>query len=573
MSAKTISAAVIALLLVALGVWASPASAAEEFEKYAVESVSTSLSTTQAGAHADFTNVITLTHTESGVQHPYALTRDVEVHLPPGLTGNPQLFPRCTEVQLGNLPEESECPVDSQVGVAVVTLGGAYPGTFTEPLYNMPSPGGDIVARFGLYAALWPAFINVRVDPADYSLVASVEGAPSASGLIKATTTLWGVPAAPSHDELRLTPLESINNEFPIGGRKATLPEAPFLSNPTDCSLQREISVTARSYQLPESPSTMSAPFPQITGCGKLTFNPEFSLTPTNPEASAPTGLETELVVPQDESPQGLATSTLKGAVVALPEGMTVNPSAGNGLEGCSAEQVGFEKNEPSHCPEAAKLGSAEVDVPALERPLKGYVYQRTPEPGHLFRFWLVTDEQGVHLKLPAEIEANPLTGQLTTVFNGIPSLGGNPQLPFSRLRLDIFGGSEAPLATPASCGTYQTHFQFSPWSGKAPAEGNAPMTINGGCGKGGFNPSLAAGTLDPSAGSFAPFAMTLTRQDGEGNPKTIALHLPQGLLAKLGGVPLCPDAGAATGNCPASSQVGTVTAAAGVGGAPLWIP
>jgi hypothetical protein len=66
---------------------------------------------------------------------------------------------------------------------------------------------------------------------------------------------------------------------------------------------------------------------------------------------------------------------------------------------------------------------------------------------------------------------------------------------------------------------------------------------------------------------------MTLTRQDGEANPKTLAVHLPQGLLAKLGGVPLCSDAGAATGNCPASSQIGTITAATGVGGAPLWIP
>jgi hypothetical protein len=66
---------------------------------------------------------------------------------------------------------------------------------------------------------------------------------------------------------------------------------------------------------------------------------------------------------------------------------------------------------------------------------------------------------------------------------------------------------------------------------------------------------------------------MSLTRQDGEANPKTISVHLPQGLLAKLGGVPLCSDADAATGACPASSQVGTVTASAGVGTTPLWVP
>jgi hypothetical protein len=66
---------------------------------------------------------------------------------------------------------------------------------------------------------------------------------------------------------------------------------------------------------------------------------------------------------------------------------------------------------------------------------------------------------------------------------------------------------------------------------------------------------------------------MTLTRQDGEANPQSLSMHLPQGLLAKLAGVPLCPEPGASEGSCPAGSQVGAITAAAGVGGAPLWIP
>jgi hypothetical protein len=552
---------------------ASPASAAEEFEKYALESVSASLSTNQAGAHADFTTVFELSHTESGIPKPYAFTRDVEVKLPPGVIGNPQGIPRCTVAQLGEAPAEAECPVSSQVGITEVTLGGNHPGTFVEPIYNMPSPGGDVVARLGFYAAIYPTFLEVRVNPIDYSIVATIEGASSAAGLIKATTTLWGVPASPAHDEQRLTPLEAANGEFPPGGRPAGLPEAPFMTNPTDCSLARQITVKATSYQLPESPTTMSAPFPQITGCGKLGFEPSFTAIPTNPEASAPTGLDAELAIPQDESPQSIATSTLKSAVVALPEGMTINPAAGDGLEGCSPAQVGFQTTEASHCPNGSKIGSAEVEVPALERTLQGAVYQRTPEEGKLFRFWLVTDEQGVHLKLPAEIQANPLTGQLTTVFDGIPPLGGLPQVPVAAFRLHVVGGPRAPLATPASCGTYQTHFQFTPWSGKAPVVGDTAMQITSGCNKGGFSPGLAAGTLNFSAGKFSPFTMTLTRQDGEANPKTLAVHMPQGLLAKLGGVPLCSDADATTGNCPAGSQVGTVTAATGVGGAPLWIP
>jgi hypothetical protein len=572
---RRLSARIAALLvgLLSLGLLsAASASADLEPDKYALESIGASLSTSQAGAHADFTTDFALTNNNN---EPYALTRDIIVSLPPGMIGNPQVFPRCSVAQLGEEPSESQCPQDAQLGVSEVTLGGENNGTMISPIYNMYAPGGDsdIVARFGLFAGPYPAIINVRVNPIDYSLIAAVEGAPAAALLISASTTLWGVPADPVHDVLRLTPQEGLEQELPPGGRPSGQPEIPFLSNPTDCSLEREISITAISYQAPDNPSTLTAPFPEISGCGKLAFNPKFSATPTNPEAFAPTGLDAVLEIPQTEAPNDLASSALKGAVVTLPDGLTINPSAGDGLTGCSPEQVAFGTTAPPNCPGAAKIGSVEMDVPALERTLHGSVYQRTPEgPGKQFRFWLVTDEQGVRLKLPAEIQANPLTGQLTTVFAGIPSLGGNPQVPFEELRLHVFGGPRAPLATPG-CGAYSTRYEFSPWSGKAPAIGDAPMQIVSGCGKGGFSPKLEAGTVSARAGSFSPFTMTLTRQDGEANPQGLSVHLPQGLLAKLAGVPLCPEASAASGNCPAGSKVGSLTAAAGVGGAPLWIP
>lgn len=570
MGARSFRLSALHLALSAVVLAAPAAANAGSFDEYHLESVSTSLSNQQAGAHADFTTSFQLA-TEGF--DPHGRTRDVLVSLPPGMIGNPQRFPRCSLAQLGESPAESECPQDAQLGVTEVTLGGAINGTLVEPVYNMYSPGGDIVARFGFFAAGWPVVINVRVNPVDYSLTAGVEGAPAPATIIGASTTLWGVPPAPVHDELRLTPAEALARERPPGGRPSDLPEIPFLSNPTQCGVSRQVTVTAVSYQAPDHPSTKSAPFPQIFGCESLTFNPSLSLTPTNPEASAPTGLDAVLDVPQDEAPHDLANSTLKTAAVTLPEGFTINPAAADGLEACSPEQVGFEKGRSSQCPEASKLGSVEMEVPALEHTLHGSVYQRTPEGDHLFRFWVVTDEQGVHLKLPAEIEANPVTGQLSTVFGGIPSLGGNPQVPFRELRLHIFGGPRAPIATPSGCGTYQADFSFAPWSGKPSSTGPAPMQITSGCRKGGFNPLLAAGTLSPRAGSFSPFVMTLTREDGEGTPEELAVHLPQGLLAKLGGVPLCPEAAAASADCPADSKVGTLTAAAGVGGAPLWIP
>jgi hypothetical protein len=554
--------------MVALFAHVGSASAAEE---YAVESASATLSSTQAGAHADLTINFKLTESEAGA--PFATTRDITVALPPGMIGNPQNFPRCTPVQFGTATEASECPQDSQVGMTQITLGGVLNGNFTEPIYNVVPAGEDVVARLGFYAALYPVFINVRVDPIDYGLTASIEGAPAAAELISASTTLWGLPAAESHDVFRLTPQEANEKNGPPQGRKSGLPEAPFLSNPTSCTTQRQISVTATSYQLPSAPSTLSAPFPAITGCGKLSFEPKLTVTPTNPEASAPTGVDADLQVPQDETPQGRATSALKSANVLLPPGLTINPAAGDGLAACSGAEVGFETTAPPDCPDAAKIGSAEIDVPALERVLRGAVYQRTPEPGHLFRFWLVTDELGVRLKLPAEIVADPVTGQLRTIFIGLAALGGNPQVPVADLKLHVFGGPRAPLSTPSTCGTYQTHYEFAPWSGRPATVGDTPMLITSGCGKGGFSPGLSAGTLNPAAGRYSTFVLQLTRQDGEANPQVLEVTLPKGLLAKLGGVPLCPDPLALSGACAAPTRVGTVAAAAGVGGAPLWIP
>jgi len=564
--------AILICFVVLLAVGAPPAVAEKEFDKYDIKSVGAELSTNQAGAHADFTASFELTSTEEVLPKPYGFTRDIVVKLPPGVIGNPQRFQRCTLGELGEKPQESECPQDAQVGVTEIRLAGDINTTLTEPIYNMVSPGGEIVARLGFFAGLYPTVVDVRVNPIDYSLEAAVEGASAVAEVIAADTTLWGVPASPIHDELRLTPQEALKQELPSEGRASGQPEIPFLSNPTDCALQREISVTAVSYRQPDQPKNLSAPFPVIGGCEKLIFESSITLTPTNPEAFAPTGIDAVVKFPQDETPNGLATSTLKGAVVSLPEGMSINPAAGDGLEACSADQVGFETTNQSDCPDAAKIGSAELEVPALEATLHGSVYQRTPEPGKLFRFWLVTDEQGVHLKLPAEITTNPLTGQVTTVFNGIPSLGGNPQVPVEEIRLHIFGGPRAPLATPG-CGTYQSHYEFTPWSGRPAVSGDTPMQITTGCSKGGFAPQLQAGTTSSLAGAFSPFTMTLTRQDGEANPQSLRLHLPQGLTAKLAGVPLCPEPGASSGECPSSSQVGSVAAATGVGGAPLWIP
>jgi hypothetical protein len=97
-------------------------------------------------------------------------------------------------------------------------------------------------------------------------------------------------------------------------------------------------------------------------------------------------------------------------------------------------------------------------------------------------------------------------------------------------------------------------------------------MTINEGCSQP-FSPKLDAGTTNPVAGKFSPLVVDLERGDGEQALRGFELKLPDGLLAKIKGVGRCSEAQAAAGTCPADSKLGSVTASAGPGADPLWVP
>ena len=370
----------LAAVLLAIVIQLAAGASAAEFDKYALESVSASLSSSQAGAHADFTTNFTLSSVDN---NPYALTRDIQVSLPAGVFGDPQAFPTCTELQFGTTPTRSECPEDSQVGVTEITLGGANAGTFTEPVYNMPVPEGDLVAHFGFFAASYPGYIDVRLDPNDETLVATVEGAPAAAELIAATTTLWGVPASPAHDFQRMTPAEAATGDTPPR-RKSNLPETPFMTNPDSCDQAREVGFTLTSYQLPEFHVSKSGAFPEMTGCELVGFAPQTSVKPTSEQASTGTGLDYEANFPAKGLEYGslLYDSEAKRVEVLLPEGMTVNPSEAVGLGVCSEADLARETYDSppnTGCPETSKIGTITAPSPVLDRTPEGALYLATP--------------------------------------------------------------------------------------------------------------------------------------------------------------------------------------------------
>jgi hypothetical protein len=280
--------------------------------------------------------------------------------------------------------------------------------------------------------------------------------------------------------------------------------------------------------------------------------------------------LDVQLKVPQNTGPDGLAASDMRKAVVTLPPGMTVSASSASGLGACGLTEIGIGTNAAPTCPASSKIGRVTIHTPLLDEPLEGDVLlakQRDNPFGSLLALYLAVPGPGLYLKLPGKVETDPATGQLTVSFSD------TPQLPFETLSMELDSGSRAPLVNPNTCGEFPVEAEFVPWSGTAAVHGHSSLKIDQGCSSGGFRPALAAGTADPTAGTFSPFTLQVTRQDGEANLSRIDATLPPGLLAKLAGVPLCGDAQAATGNCPAASQVGTTTVGAGAGPSPIYVP
>ncbi|HET8954511.1 MAG TPA: hypothetical protein VFN18_02505 [Solirubrobacterales bacterium] len=590
--------ALFSLALFALA--ASSAQAADEFDKYEIESASASLSSLQAGAHADFTTALRLSADAEG--QAYANTRDVVVELPAGIFGNPEAFPKCSVVQLSTVVEKSECPQDSQVGSIDITISGTINGTFSEPVYNMPAPGGRFVARFGFFAGLYTVFINVRVDPETQALIAEARSTPAAVALIESVITFWGVPADPKHDPARITPVEARDGTGPPGGRPSTLPETPFMTNPTSCGQERRIEITATSYQEAQAPRTISAPFPQIAGCSALEFSPTTELKPTTGQGTSGSGLDYSLAMPTKGLEFGHLRygSESKRAEVILPEGMSVNPSQAEGIGVCSQADLARETYDgppDQGCPETSKIGSVIATTPVIDRDAVGSLYLAKPYEnpfGSLIAVYMVlkVPDRGILVKLPGKVTTDPVTGRITTVFDDIP------QLPVATFQLHFREGARAPLVTPPACGSYSALSNFSPWA----APGSLLTTSNafditsgpdhGPCPTGGlppFRPSLLAGTVNNAAGTHSPFDVRITRSDAEQEITNFSIKLPPGIVGKLAGIPFCPDAAIAaatarTGvhggeeelaapSCPAASEVGHTLVGAGVGQVLVYVP
>jgi len=556
-----------------------------------------SLSSSQAGAHADVTTAFQLNTTTDpkGKVVPDGNVKDVEVELPPGLVGDAQAMPKCTPSQL-SASVFSKCPTDTQVGFARVEL--SVGGYFPVGVFNMAPDAGE-PAAFGFVIIGVPVTMSVRPrTDGDYGLTAVISNIPDALPVFGTTLTFWGVPADVSHDTERFLPGEfepglMIERESEVEPGETVrelkplpshAPHLPFMINPSACGLPLTTTIRMDSWQSPghwTSPLT-STPSP-MTGCEKLSFDPSLMVEPETSRADSPSGYTVDLSIPQNEAPGGLATSTLKNAVVSLPANVVLSPSAGDGLEACSDAAFAVSSTAPAGCPPASQIGTVKVVTPLLSNPLEGQLFIGEPlcgntahpapceakyaEEGKLFRLFLQARGSGVTLKLPGTISVNPSTGQVTTKFLE------NPQLPFSELKLNVDGGPRAALANPGTCGMFTATSDLTPWSSPFTPDATPSSEFEvTGCAAPRFAPSFMAGTTNNQAGAFSPFTVTLSRTDQDQGLNGVTAQAPPGLLGLIKSVTPCAEPQASSGKCGPESLIGHTTVGVGPGPHPLYL-
>jgi hypothetical protein len=568
---------------------------------------------TQAGSHPfSFTSTLDLNTVrdpksgESAVE-PVGRLKDVHFQLPPGLVGDPTAVAQCTQQQFSTrYGFANNCPDDTVIGVATTDISftgrDGPPEPFTVPLFNMVPAVGE-PAKFAYTISGVPVILDTAVRTGeDYGVTASVNNIPESVAFFDSQVTIWGRPGDSRHNSSR-------GWNCLIGGLDGTgacnpsenARRSPFLTLPTSCagpsgmttrlqadSWEQPNELVPGEYTLQESDGTLLG----LQGCNRLDFNPTISVAPDGSDGSSPSGLTVAVKVPQEgsQNPTGLSESNVKDTTVALPEGVTISPAGADGLQSCSEGLVGFLAGASSpddprftstvgtpFCPDESKIGTVRIKTPLLPNALEGAVYlasQNANPFGSLIAMYIVAEEplSGTLVKLPGEVSLNPGSGQIVSTFKN------TPQLPFETLELHFFGGSRAPLATPARCGTYTTTTSIAPWAGNAPAEPSSSFQVTSGpdgspCADPlPFSPSLTAGTTSIQAGGFSPFTMTMSRDDGQQNLQAIQLRMPAGLSGTLSSVKLCSNAQADAGTCGADSEIGETIVSVGLGGDPFSV-
>jgi hypothetical protein len=553
--------------------------------------------------------------------HPYALSislgldqasgeadlRNLRLDLPSGLLVDPASASLCSDASFAasrSSPFEASasgetCPGRSQVGTVEAENGTGEVRRFG--LFNLDPPDG-VAARFGAAPFGAPILFDGRFVESDagsvhVALVAT--DIPAGLGLHGLRVTLWGTSWDASHNEERASCLNEAEPDFPWAkcsgvGEPLSSPPLAFLTLPTECGDPLAFSARSETWQgaiaASEALNHDSADRPvPVAGCEGIGFEPHVEGGLSTKRVSSPSGFVLGLTH-RDlgfVNPRWRSEPRARTAIVHLPTGVTLNPSLGAGLEGCTPAQFAAEGAtglQAAGCPNGSKIGDVTVRFPFYNGELEGAMFLAQPGDnpyGSLVAVYLVAKaaDRGVLFKARGKLTPDPADGTLTARFDGLS------QLPYSELKVSFRDSQRASLVSPPACGPAPSRIELTSWAGSAlrPVEIESPLEagIEGSAcpaGEPPFAPSVVTGAVNSNVNSYTPYYIQISRSDPEQEITSYSLVLPKGITGKLAGIPFCSDAAiaaaresrgfaeAARPSCPAASQVGRTMTGYGVG-------
>ncbi len=510
---------------------------------------------TQAAGHPPFgITKFELNHSGNNVEG--AALKRIRVDVPPGLAADPEALPECSQTQFKN----NECSSKTQVGTTeldavaaeTLVLDGLKGKVYNlEPPTGLPLDFGIDVEAAGALTAPVQLYLEGHVDwSGDYHEYFEINNVPE-----EAEVKLLVLPVKAKLKVL----MSKLNFEGTAG-------QGNFLTLPSVCSTSTTSHLEVESYAGEISRTETHTPV-GVEGCDKVPFDPTTEVHPETAASDQPDGATTVVTVPQNATKTN--TADIQDAHVSLPEGMTLNPPAANGLGVCAPAQIAIGSPGPSTCPESSRVGTVTIETDLPPGSLTGGVYLGDPAGGPItkppYTIYLNAESSlGVSVRLQGLVEPNLSTGRLEVSFVS------NPQLPFSELRLSLNGGERAPLANPLACGNAPTEAFFSPYTtGKLQALTPTPFVTTGCANPLPFVLAQATQSTNATAGAYSPYTFNLSRADGQQYLSQVSTTLPAGLLGAIPSVTLCGEPQAAQGTCAAASQIGIASVTAGAGPEP----
>jgi hypothetical protein len=537
--------------------------------------------------------------------------RDLSLELPPGLIENPQAAERCGQADF-HTPRDSpfekaslageDCPARTQVGLVEVRSSHGGGETRTFGLFNLvPPPGAPSELGANPYGAPIVFVPKVRQADGEYGLTLQARDIPQLVDVSGLTLTIWGTPWSVLHNAQRGDCLNEAEPGFGWAkcspGTPKQNPPVAYLTLPTSCDGPLSFTATASAWGQPGSEVSRSVGLPALEECETLAFDPHPFGQLSDPRTTSPSGYAFEIAVDNAgvTDPSKRSPSAVRKAVVALPDGVTINPSVGAGLGVCAPEQYEAEtaSSPPgAGCPNESKIGDFRVKTPLFPGIVEGSLFLAAPyrNPfGSLIAVYLVAKsvDRGILVKVAGRIDADSASGRLTASFDRLP------QLPYSSLEIHFREGQRSPLATPRACGSYSTSTDLTAWRDPGlTRHTDSSVAISAGVAGGPcpsgptpFAPRASGGTANSQAGAYTPFYLHLTRDDPEQEITSYSATLPPGLLGKAAGISFCSDAAIEaakhkTGveelehpSCPAASRIGRTSAGYGVGPVLTYAP